>query len=72
MARTMNKYPRKGEWRGPIPTSGRVCVNCTAVPAGVQFIQVSIFRGDDEHLALCRDCSKKLTAIEMSFLRRKP
>lgn len=59
-----NKYPRVGSWRPPknqgrAVNTGRMCVVCGAAPAGLQFIEISIFRGDDEHIAACKTCSRQ-------------
>jgi len=52
------KYPRLAEWKRPKPNSGRVCRLCGAKPAGLIFIQVSWFRGEDEIIATCDLCKK--------------
>jgi len=47
-----------GEYRKPKPTSGRKCAVCGFAPAGLQFVQVNIFRGDDVAVACCDTCRK--------------
>jgi hypothetical protein len=55
----MRDYPRLGEFRKPKPNSGRKCCICSSAPAGIQFVQISVFRGDDEPVSCCNDCRKK-------------
>lgn len=54
----MKLYPALGEFRKPKPNSTRKCSVCSCSPAGIQFVQISIFRGDDESVACCEDCRK--------------
>ncbi len=54
----MSKYPRLGEWRAPKATSGRTCAVCSGTPAGLQFVEVNYFRGDDVAVACCDMCRK--------------
>lgn len=62
-------YPRLAEWRRPTPNSERECKICGGKPAGIQFIQVNIFRGDDEHVAACEDCAKRRKAEVLAAVR---
>ena len=51
-------YPKLGEWRAPKRSSGRKCAVCGTAPAGIQFVEVSIFRGEDEAVACCKACQR--------------
>jgi hypothetical protein len=47
-----------GEYRKPKPTSGRKCALCGSAPAGIQFVEVNWFRGDDVAVPCCDTCKK--------------
>lgn len=54
----MAQYPRLGSWTRPRLKSNRACAVCGNRPAGFQWVEVSIFRGEDEVINVCRECSK--------------
>lgn len=62
-------YPRLAEWRRPKPNSGRECKICGGKPAGLQFIQVSIFRGEDEAVAACQECARRRKSEVLAAVR---
>jgi hypothetical protein len=51
---------RIGEWRAPEPNSNRGCQLCGRIPAGIQFVEISFFRREDEEVAACKPCKKNL------------
>lgn len=53
------KYPRLGpRWQRPKAGSTRACRVCGSVPAGLQDVEVSYMRGDDEVVACCDSCRR--------------
>lgn len=53
----MTDYPKLGDdYRPPKPNSERKCLLCDHAPAGIQFVQVNWFRGDDVRCPCCQQC----------------
>jgi hypothetical protein len=57
------KYPRLGAWKAPRQGSLRPCALCSLTPAGLISVEVSIFRGEDECMPVCKSCKAKKNEI---------